>query len=44
MYYYTDGRPENEIQDGLKYHSTLFKVRPHAKEDKSMLIYNFLKN
>ena len=25
MYYYTDGRPKHEIEDGLKYHSTLFK-------------------
>ena len=27
MYYYTEGRPLDEIQKGLKYHSTLFKSR-----------------
>ena len=43
MYYYTDGRPPEEVTDGLKYHSTLFKVRPESKEDRTMLLYNLLK-
>ena len=34
MYYYTNGRPKGEIQDGLKFHSTLFKERINKLEDK----------
>ena len=44
MYYYTDGRPDDEIQDGLKYHSTLFKNRLNISEDKKMTFYNFIKS
>ena len=44
MYYYTDGRPNDEIQGGLKYHSTLFKNRLNISEDRKMTIYNFIKN
>jgi len=44
MYYYTDGRPDNEIQGGLKYHSTLFKNRLNISEDRKMTFYNFIKN
>lgn len=30
LYYYTNGRPEEEINQGLEDHSTLFKARPGA--------------
>lgn len=32
MYYYTNGRPEHELVEGLKNHSTLFKNRNSLKE------------
>lgn len=32
LYYYTNGRPEEEIVEGLEYHSTLFKARPGKSE------------
>ena len=40
LYYYTDGRPESEIQRGLKYHSTIFKERKEVDGDKDMIKYN----
>ena len=33
LYYYTNGRPEEEITDA---HSTLFKARPNEKSGKSL--------
>lgn len=30
LYYYTNGRPEEEVAQGLEEHSTLFKERPDA--------------
>jgi len=33
LYYYTNGRPAEEIDPSLKYHSTLFKVRKDKLED-----------
>jgi hypothetical protein len=32
MYYYTNGRPKEEIVSGLEQHSTLFKNREHKRE------------
>ena len=32
LYYYTNGRPEEEINHGLEDHSTLFKARPGAND------------
>jgi Rps23 Pro-64 3,4-dihydroxylase Tpa1-like proline 4-hydroxylase len=32
LYYYTNGRPEEEVVDGLEYHSTIFKARPGMAE------------
>ncbi len=43
MYYYTEGRPKNEIIDGLKYHSTLFQKRSGKQDDRRMYFYNFVK-
>lgn len=31
LYYYTNGRPEEEIQEGIEDHNTLFKYRPEDK-------------
>lgn len=33
LYYYTNGRPEEEINHGLEDHSTLFKSRPGAENE-----------
>jgi Rps23 Pro-64 3,4-dihydroxylase Tpa1-like proline 4-hydroxylase len=32
LYYYTNGRPEEEVVEGLEYHSTVFKARPGMQE------------
>jgi len=32
LYYYTNGRPQEEIVDGLEYHSTIFKARTGVNE------------
>ena len=34
LYYYTNGRPDNEINKGLEKHSTLFKAREGDTDDK----------
>ena len=43
MYYYTEGRPLDEVQKGLKYHSSLFKSRQDNSEDREMKTYNKIK-
>tara|TARA_Y100000768_G_C23982331_1_gene686610 strand:- start:786 stop:1619 length:834 start_codon:yes stop_codon:yes gene_type:complete len=43
MYYYTNGRPKHEIQQGLKYHSTLFKNTGDSIKNRNMIFYNFKK-
>ena len=43
LYYYTSGRPSNEIRSGYKYHSTLFIKRKNNNKDAIMVFYNFLK-
>jgi len=43
MYYYTNGRPKHEIQEGLKYHSTLFKNTGGHVENRAMIMYNLKK-
>ncbi len=43
LYYYTTGRPDNEIRSGFKYHSTLFVKRNNKHQDLIMFFYNFLK-
>lgn len=37
LYYYTNGRPEEEIKSGLEDHSTLFKLRPGQELKKKSL-------
>src|SRR5205085_7257435 len=32
LYYYTNGRPEEEVVDGAQDHNTLFKYRPEDKK------------
>ena len=32
LYYYTNGRPEEELRDSGKYHSTLFQARPNTSD------------
>jgi hypothetical protein len=32
LYYYTNGRPDYEVNSGLEEHSTLFKARPNSKD------------
>ena len=32
LYYYTNGRPEEEVQEGLEKHSTLFQQRPDTDD------------
>lgn len=32
LYYYTNGRPEEEVVEGMEYHSTVFKARPGMHE------------
>lgn len=33
LYYYTNGRPEEEVQKGMEEHSTLFQARPGAENE-----------
>ena len=41
LYYYSNGRPDNEIINGNENHGTIFKVRDNNKSDKaSMNIFN----
>ncbi|HEY6901128.1 MAG TPA: hypothetical protein VI233_10815, partial [Puia sp.] len=41
LYYYTNGRPENEIVKGIEDHNTIFRHRP---EDKKSRMLSTLKN
>lgn len=43
LYYYTSGRPSNEVRSGYKYHSTLFVNRKNNDQDAMMVFYNFFK-
>jgi hypothetical protein len=43
LYYYTNGRPKEEINDGLEDHTTLFKERKGV-DSTSMKIYNGMVN
>ncbi|MBC7892081.1 MAG: 2OG-Fe(II) oxygenase [Sphingobacteriaceae bacterium] len=40
LYYYTNGRPASEINQGLEDHTTLFKSRKGAAEDTGMRQFN----
>jgi hypothetical protein len=40
LYYYTNGRPQSETNNGLEDHSTLFKARLDNKEDKAVFDKN----
>ncbi len=40
LYYYTNGRPAEEINAGLEDHNTLFKVRQGDATDKEMVAFN----
>tara|TARA_B100000029_G_scaffold405506_1_gene405900 strand:- start:570 stop:1418 length:849 start_codon:yes stop_codon:yes gene_type:complete len=42
LYYFSHGRPLDEIQEGLEYHSTLFVKRKISKKDRWMFIYNLI--
>ncbi len=41
LYYYTNGRPKNEINEFKKSHGTIFKA---TEDDKDMVKYNKIKN
>lgn len=41
LYYYTNGRPAEEINPGLEDHTTLFVDRKGEKSEQSMRVYNF---
>ena len=43
LYYYTNGRPKEEVNDGLEDHTTLFKERKGV-DSASMKMYNGLVN
>ncbi len=43
LYYYTNGRPKEEVNDGLEDHTTLFKERKGV-DSASMKVYNSLVN
>ncbi len=43
MYYYTNGRPSDEIDENLGKHSTLFKVRKDKLEDAKISISDTIK-
>jgi hypothetical protein len=43
LYYYTNGRPKEEVNDGLEDHTTLFKERKGV-DSASMKVYNGLVN
>ena len=42
LYYYTNGRPAEEINDGLEDHTTLFVDRKGEESEKGMRVYNGL--
>jgi hypothetical protein len=44
LYYYSNGRPANEINKGLEEHNTLFVDRKGFEEDKSMRQFNLKQN
>lgn len=44
LYYYTNGRPEHEVNAGLEDHTTLFVDRKNNPEEKSMRRYNKVVN
>lgn len=40
LYYYTNGRPEHEVNQGLEDHTTLFVDRKNKPEERRMRLYN----
>lgn len=44
LYYYTNGRPKEEVNEGLEDHTTLFKDRKGVKDEEGMRRYNTLVN
>lgn len=44
LYYYTNGRPSEEVNDGLEDHTTLFVDRKNNPQEKSMRRYNKVVN
>lgn len=40
LYFYTNGRPAHEINQGLEEHTTLFKARKGDEIDAKMLVFN----
>ncbi len=44
LYYYTNGRPAEEIDPSLKYHSTLFKIRKDKLDDAKADLRKVLKD
>lgn len=44
LYYYTNGRPANEINEGLEDHTTLFVDRKGVESEKGMRKYNTVVN
>ena len=44
LYYYTNGRPAHEINEGLEDHTTLFVDRKGVETEKSMRVYNGIVN
>mgnify|MGYP003946943433 FL=1 len=44
LYYYTNGRPSHEVNEGLEDHTTLFVDRKGVESEKSMRKYNAVVN
>ncbi|MBT8326894.1 MAG: 2OG-Fe(II) oxygenase, partial [Bacteroidia bacterium] len=44
LYYYTNGRPKEEVNEGLEDHTTLFKERKGDVSEGSMKNYNKIVN
>ncbi|MFT5511793.1 MAG: hypothetical protein ACI8SE_000186 [Bacteroidia bacterium] len=44
LYYYTNGRPSHEVNEGLEDHTTLFVERKGVESEKSMRTYNTVVN
>ena len=44
LYYYTNGRPKEEVNEGLEDHTTLFKERKGVKSESRMSTYNKIVN
>jgi len=40
LYYYTNGRPSNEVESGLEEHTTIFKDRKDSEVDAKMRSFN----